>query len=92
MSFIYCSEDDDGSRWFYQESPGFREKVPGSSSSLTREKAKAYHFESKTEAWEHCRQRRRGGQATWGPRKWVVIKMATPEPSNAPGDAPKEKP
>ncbi len=74
VSFIYCNEDKYG-RWYYQESVGFREKVPGSSSSFTRDKARAYHFATREEAWAHCRERRRGSQQHWESRKWITIRV-----------------
>lgn len=73
MSFIYCHENRRKQRWYYQESPGFRERVSGSSSSFVIDKSAAYRFASREEAWEHCRMRRRGG--FWTPGKWIVIRL-----------------
>ena len=94
MSFIYCTEDTHG-RWYYQESAGFRERLPGSSSGFSRDKSAAYRFATKEEAWEHCRTRRRGGH--WGRgSKWIVITLAPnpdPErPAKPRQGKPKEKP
>ena len=88
LSFIYCNQDHRNVRWYYQESVGFRERLPGSSSSFSSDKERAYLFDTKEEAWAHCRERRRRGH--WGRRgKWIVIKLATLAPGVAPGNAPK---
>lgn len=80
MSFIYCHESRRIGRWYYQESEGFREKLPGSHSSFSRDKSKAYRFATKEEAWKHCRRRRKGG--TFGGGKWIVIKVRSSEPNS----------
>lgn len=73
MGYIYCEKTRWG-RFYYQESPGFRERLPGSYSSLTRTRESAFVFPSKAEAWAHCRERRRRHPG-WGPRTWVVVKV-----------------
>lgn len=77
MSFIYCNEDKHG-RWYYFEYPN------GQGNAFSREKARAHRFASKAEAWEHCRNRRRGGH--WSSRKWIVITLRDAESSRKAGE------
>lgn len=73
--FIYCREDRRGDRWFYCETPGWRERLPNSSSDFRKEKTKAYPFATRAEAWEHCRQRRVGSHWRRSEGRWIVIRL-----------------
>jgi hypothetical protein len=80
MSYVYCNRDRRGTRWFYHETEGFRDKVPGSSSFFRADRVGAYEFASKEEAWAHCRERRKGSRMMSGSGTWIVVKVRDSAP------------